>query len=100
MNEAIQNWEIITSFALPLLIAMITQKNWSSVLKAWTMFGVSAVVTIVQLFIRDELNDWTDPVASILKIMALTIAFYVGFWKTTGIAPKVEDATTVSPETK
>lgn len=100
MNEAIQYWEVITAFVLPLIIATVTQKNWTSAAKSWTMFIVSAVVTIVQLFIRDELNDWTDPTAAVLKVTALTIAFYVGFWKQTGVAPKIEEATTVSPEAR
>ena len=96
MEMALQDWELITSFVLPLIIAVVNQKSWSSATKAWVMFATSAVVVLGQMFLREELNDWSDPIPVILRVTAMTIAFYVGFFKPSNIAPKVEEATYVT----
>lgn len=98
MNETIQYWELITAFLLPLVLSLVMQKNWTSATKAVVMFLFSALIVMGQLYIRDELNNWEDPVSVVLRVVAFTIAFYQGLWKPTGVAPKIEDATS-APKT-
>ena len=95
MQTALQKWEIITAFLLPLILSFVMQQGWSDALKSLAMFFVSMGVTLMQMYLRGELTNWTDPVSTVLLVVAMTIAFYKGFWKPTGVAGKIESATTI-----
>ena len=95
-NNSLQLWEIVTAFVLPLIIAFIQQPTWSPRLRSLVMFATSAVVVIGQLLFSGELDNWSDPAVSVLTVVVMTIAFYKGVWKPTGVAPSIEAATSVT----
>lgn len=91
MEAALQDWELITSFMLPLIIGVVVRKSWSSAVKSLVMFTISSFVVIMQLYIRNELGGLGDPVFASLRVIALTIAFYQGFWKQIGLTDRLEE---------
>ncbi len=91
----LQAWELILAFLLPNLLSLIIQSGWSRRAQSLLAFGVSAVATTITLWVSGELSNWTDLTTTVLTVFALTIAFYQGFWKPTGIASKLEESTNV-----
>lgn len=93
----LQNWEVISAFLLPLAISAIIRRGWNDGQKAVAAFLIALLWTVVGLVVKGELTWEYVSIETIgvtaLKIVALTIPFYYGFWKPTGVAPKIEAAT-------
>lgn len=77
---------------LPLLVAIIQQENWSAHVR--TLIGVICIIvaTTVTAWAEGKLNlhDWAT---SLITIFTLTQVSYHTLWKTTGVAPAIEHAT-------
>lgn len=95
MDQMLANWEIITGFFLPLVISVVIQSGWKRWMQALAMLAASAIVTVVQMYIRGDLTNVADTFAAVLSVAAATIVFYTGVWRPTGIANKVEEATSL-----
>lgn len=90
VNEALQQWELIVAFVQPLVIAFFISPDFSQKVQTLIMVAVSAVVTVVTMYLNGTLDNGTDYVTSLLKVIALTIAYYKGIWKPAGTAPTIE----------
>lgn len=93
---ALQNWEIITGFLLPLVLAFLIQSGWKRSTQAVVAFATSAAVVLVQLYLRGDLHGGAEITTSILKVVALTTAFYNGFWKPTTVTTNIEEKSNVA----
>jgi hypothetical protein len=94
-SVAIEQWQIIIGFFLPLLLSLIIQSGFSRPVQAILAFIVSLVVTSVTMLIRGDLDafDATNYSAAVLSVFGFSIVFYQGWWKPTGIAPAIEERT-------
>ncbi len=95
VTTALQQWELIGGFVLPIITSIIIQTGWNQSRQAMTAFVVSLLYTVVQCFLRGELDNFVDPAMSFLTVLVLTISFYKGFWRPTGISPAIETRTSV-----
>jgi hypothetical protein len=86
----VQYWAIITGFFLPPLISLVQKSTWSQRVQATVMFVVALSVTLLQLWLYGQLDNFTDPAAAIILVLVTTIASYKGLWKPTGISPAIE----------
>lgn len=87
-------WSLITGFGMPLLIAFFNQTHW----KGWVRGLVTLVLCVIAGGITAYLNDaFTGRrlLSSILLVFVAAIAFYRLWWRPTGIAPAIEDTTTI-----
>lgn len=81
---------------LPGVVAFVQQQHWSASTR--TVIGVAAslVAAVVQAVAQHKLN-WHDWAASAIVIFTLTKTTYLAVWKPTGIAPRIEKATSTQP---
>lgn len=92
----LQLWDLILAFFMPLLVALVVQSHWDLRAQAITMFLVCLIITVLEhIFILKDFSLDGDLVKSFLTIMVATIAFYKGWWKPTGVAPAIEERTTL-----
>ena len=88
MNEA-----ALAGLALPLVLSMVNQRGWSGQTKSFIMFAACLVVTAA-----DRLLTGTSTGDELVVVLTATVSSYYGFWKPTGIAGRVEDATMFSDD--
>lgn len=88
-------WVLVSGSLVPLLVAIVTKWNSSSVLKAVVMAVVNILASSVLVW-----KTWPDGTqfsefafAALTAIIASAGTYY-GFWKPTLIAPKIAVATT------
>lgn len=91
----LENWQLFVGFVLPLVISVIVQRGWSQATQSVAMFLVCAVVTAGTMYLQGDLDNITDYAESLLKLVALTVAFYKGVWKPTQVSPTIEEKTTL-----
>ena len=94
-QSAIQSWQMILAFVLPLVIAVVIRQRWSRTAKSITMFVVAFLATLGTMYLNGSLNDVSAQtfVARFLTVVVATIAFYNGIWKPTQVAPEIEART-------
>lgn len=83
----------LTGLLLPPLIAVILQSTWSRSLKSvvsLTVYGVSAVITAAAAGALNGATLWQ----SALLVFVAGVTAHRGFWEPTGVANKIEVATT------
>jgi hypothetical protein len=88
----LEMWSGLVAFGLPLLIAVIQQPRFSSVLRVVIMVLSCIVASVVTTALQGDL-DWHRWFHSLLVVGIGTIAFYHGVWQPATVAPKVEAAT-------
>ncbi|MFD7664282.1 hypothetical protein [Streptomyces sp. NPDC059788] len=90
-----QMWALIVGFASPMLISVINQPQWSPAARTLVQVVVSVLVGLGSaLFAGDFAGK--DVVTSILVAAVAAISAYKGVFKPSGIAPKVEKATSAA----
>lgn len=87
-------WALIVGFFLPIGIAVIQQRHWSTGFRAVIGFLICLLAAVGTVLIQVGSWDWHKWVQSALLIVVTAISTYEGFWKKTGIAPSVEASTT------
>lgn len=89
-----QMWSLIVGFALPPVLSVIQQSNWSDRLRAVVAFLACAVAGAGVAYFQGELNfeRWIE---AGLVILVSAVATYRNFWKPTGVAPAIEAKTNV-----
>jgi hypothetical protein len=84
----IQMWNLVLAFLLPLVLAVIQQPSWSKTTRSFVAFLVSGVVALGNLYFNDvtiwDSSNIDTVIGSVLTVFVATIAFYRGFWRTTG----------------
>lgn len=83
----------VLAFLLPPIIAVITQRHWSSQVKGAVAFLVCVAAALLMVLYEAGFN-WTDWRNASLVIVSGAIFFYHQFWKPSGIAPAIEEKTT------
>ena len=90
VDTGLQSWQLIVGFVLPLLIAVVVKSKYTPAIKSLIMMGAAAIATAVTMYLQGDLSADADYVESFLKVAALTIAYYQGIWKPTGVALTIQ----------
>ena len=88
-------WALIVGFFAPPVIAVIQQQKWSNAVRAAVTFVLALVAGAGTAFFQGDLTGKRFVEAS-LVILVAAISTYHGFWKPTGIGPRVEELTSPS----
>jgi len=83
----------VVGAALPLLISVIQRASWSESTRSLVAFGACVVAAGVAAVAAGDLT-LTNYGTSLLVVFGTARTTYAGLWKPTGVAGKVEDATT------
>ncbi len=88
-------WNIVIGFFMPLVVALINQARWPATIKGLSSFAVCAAAAAVTVYVR---GDWGAEtwLRTVLVIFLTAIATYRLWWRPSEIAPRVEQATTLS----
>jgi hypothetical protein len=91
MTDA-QMWALVVGALLPPLIAVAERPTFPSWARAAIALVVSAVAGFVTVWIAGDLNGKSVTSAILLTLIA-AVSSYESLWRPTGIAPRVELAT-------
>ena len=91
MND-LEMWSLIVGFVLPNLIAILQRPGFPKRIRAVVTALASVVGGGLTAYFNDQFHS-QGIVSSILVVGVATITFYHGFWKRTGVAPAIEQAT-------
>lgn len=87
-------WAGLVGFFLPLIVSVVVQQRWSDMQKATATFCCCIVAAAGTAWFNGML-DVSDIARCFLIVFTLAIATYYGFWKPTGVAPRIESATSI-----
>jgi hypothetical protein len=87
-------WSLIVGFALPPVLSIVQQSDWSDRLRAVVAFVACAVAAAGTAYFQGDLTGERFVEAG-LVILVTEIATYKGFWKPTGVSPAIETKTNV-----
>lgn len=90
-------WAGIVGTMMPLVISVIVQTPWGDRVKSVVAFLACLVAGTGTAYFAGNLEG-RDVVTNVLVVYTLAIGTYYGFWKPTGVAPRLRDATTVHKE--
>jgi len=90
-------WAGLVGFFLPIAISIITQSGWSDRVKSAVAFLACLAASVGTAYFSGNFTD-RDIITCALIVFTLATASYVGFWKPSGIAPAIRDATTFGPK--
>jgi peptidoglycan/LPS O-acetylase OafA/YrhL len=90
---ALQMWSLIIGALAPIVIAWVQQPKWAEWLRAVVTVVFCLIVGSVNVWLNGDFAKASDWVAAVGLIFMAAITAYKGFWKPTGIAPKMEAAT-------
>lgn len=85
-------WALIVGFVIPPLLAIVQQPTWSSTMRSIVMLATALVAGAGTAYFAGVFTS-SDIVTSVLIVLVTGMSTYQGFWKKTGIAPKIEAAT-------
>jgi hypothetical protein len=92
-------WEVIVGFiSATFILPIIQQPSWTEKVRSLVTFAYSIVVGLVTAYLTGGFDNVTDPrtAASAVLLMLITaISTYKGFAKPTGIAPAIEEHTSL-----
>ena len=81
-------WQAIVGLLLPLAVAFAKNLTWPKWIKLALMFGLSFVVSFIELIITGEFTA-ADLLSSFLKIAFLATTAYAWLWNTIGLDAKI-----------
>lgn len=90
-------WSGLVGSLLPAVLSFINQPGWSTQLKAGLAFAASLGAAAVTTYLEGGFGGG-DYVTAIIATLVAAQATYQGFWKPTGIAPKLESVTSPRPK--
>lgn len=89
-------WNLVAGFFLPIALSVIIQTGWGKQIQAVLAFLAVLGISVVTTALEGNL-DFRNWVTSSLTVLVATITAYHGVWKPTGVAPKIEETTSVTP---
>jgi VIT1/CCC1 family predicted Fe2+/Mn2+ transporter len=90
----LEMWSLIVGFALPPVLSVIQQSNWSDRLRAVVAFAACAVAGAGVAYFQGDLTGERFVEAG-LVVLVSALATYRNFWKPTGVSPAIEAKTNV-----
>jgi hypothetical protein len=91
----LEMWSLIVGFLLPPLLSVLMQKHWKPGFKAVVAFVGCLLAAVGTVLIQQDGWDGQKWLESALAIFIAAITSYKGLWKPVGVAPAIEDATTI-----
>jgi hypothetical protein len=88
-----QMYSLLVGFVLPPLLAILMQAHFSQKLRAGLAFVACVIAGAGVAFFQGDLTG-KRLVSGALIVLTTGLATYRNFWKPTGIAPAIENATT------
>ena len=89
-----QMWSLVVGFALPPVLSVVQQSQWSDRLRAVVAFLACAVAGAGVAYFQGDLTGERFVEAG-LVVLVTAIATYRNFWKPTGVSPAIEAKTNV-----
>jgi hypothetical protein len=85
---------LVTGTVLPLVISLIQQRHWNTTVQSIVALVV-CIAAASAISIHAGVTSGQGVAGAAIIVITVTKALYEAFWKPTGIAPAIENATTV-----
>jgi hypothetical protein len=86
-------WSLLVGAASPLAISVVQRPSWTSQIRVAIMAVFCLIVGAGTAYFTGQLTG-RSVVSAVLVVLVTALATYHGIWQPTGIAPKLEVATT------
>lgn len=95
----LQLYSALVGLFLPLLTAIVVQRGWSKSLQSAVNAFLAFVASVVLTYTEGNLDGdhLRQLFMAFMLVFVPSLATYVGWWKPTNIAPKLESATGGDP---
>jgi hypothetical protein len=90
-NQLTEVSALVGSF-LPLLVAFVQRQHWSGWVRTAVGVAACAIAAVIVSYTKGQLN-LHDLATTGFIIFTLTKTTYLSVWKPSGVAPKIEAAT-------
>lgn len=97
MDSNLVMWTLVAGFFMVPVVGLIKQSKWSEQAKAVLTFLVALVVAAGTVYFEQPDWNWRDYVSTALIVLVTAISTYHGFWKPSGIEPKISEITDRPP---
>ncbi|MFC8676664.1 hypothetical protein ACFUEN_28765 [Streptomyces griseorubiginosus] len=87
-----QLWAAVLGYLLPPLIAIPVQRHWAGPVKGIFMLLVAAGDGLGTAYFNGELSGRSVVTCTLTAALAIGVAYHT-LWKPSGIAPRIEGAT-------
>jgi ABC-type thiamin/hydroxymethylpyrimidine transport system permease subunit len=91
------SWGLILGVLTPLVTAVAQRPRWSTRTRTLVGVGVSIVVGVLTCLANGDIRSGQTVLSTIAVVLVAAQATYLGMWKPSLIAPKLESATSPSP---
>jgi len=92
----VETWSVLVGAFLPALVAFVNRAEWASWIKGLVALGTSALAGTVTALLSGEFTG-TSWLTAIGVVFASAQASYALWWKTSGIAGKIESGANIIP---
>lgn len=92
-ESTVAMWAAIVGFLMPLVIAVINRRDWSSPAKGMSAFVACLVAAFGTAYFEGGLSDANDVVTAALVVFTMAITTFQFWWKPSGIADGIESRT-------
>jgi hypothetical protein len=86
------SWALIVGVLLPPFVAVVQRPNWAPRWRTLVMLAVAVLDGLGTAYFADQWHGAT-PAALVALAVASISAAYHGLWQPSGIAPRIEHAT-------
>lgn len=90
-------WAVLLGLVTPLLASVINQPRWSAAQRRVFSIVTAVLVGVVNLLVQGGFDittlTWANALSSLVLLIGASQAAYTFLWKPTGVADKVEQAT-------
>jgi hypothetical protein len=93
VNESLALWSALVGVALPVAVDVLARRRWGSEARALTAFACCLVAAFGTAWFKGDLDDRGDLATAFLAVFVAAITTYNQFWKPSGIALAVREAT-------
>lgn len=92
-DASVAMWGAIVGFLMPPVIAALNRRGWSSSAKAVCAFVACLIAAAATAFFAGDLDNVSDYATAALTVFGAAMVTFHQWWKPSGIAPKIENAT-------
>jgi hypothetical protein len=88
------SWGIFAGVFTPILTSIAQRKTWSGPKRTFVGLGISVVIAVLTCLADGTFDHTKTLLATVAAVTLVSVTTYHGLWKPSGVAPKIESATT------
>lgn len=88
------SWGVFAGVFTPILVSVAQRSTWTGLTRTLVGIGISIVIGILTCLADGTFTHTKTLLATVAAVTLVSVTTYHGLWKPSGVAPKIESATT------